>query len=157
MKTILAPIDFSSASDHVVKSAADLARVHSGRVVLLHVVQPPVITSDYGVGLENVQEIVQSTEKASQVRLKRLQARLTRRGVPCEFVQQTGAAVPIILEQARKTRADFIVMGSHGHTALYDLLVGTTTHGVLKTAPCPVLVLPRPDAASPVKKKARAR
>ena len=38
--------------------------------------------------------------------------------------------------------ADYIVMGSHGHTPLYDLLVGTTTHGVLKNARCPVVIVP---------------
>jgi len=30
-------------------------------------------------------------------------------------------------------------MGTHGHGAIYDLLVGSTTHGVLEKAPCPVL------------------
>jgi nucleotide-binding universal stress UspA family protein len=34
------------------------------------------------------------------------------------------------------------VMGSHGHTALYDLLVGSTTHGVLMRAICPVVIIP---------------
>ena len=51
--------------------------------------------------------------------------------------------IPHILKTAEEQRADFIVMGSHGHTAFYDFLVGSTTHGVLKSAPCPVVVLPR--------------
>jgi nucleotide-binding universal stress UspA family protein len=33
-------------------------------------------------------------------------------------------------------------MGSHGHTALYDLIAGSTTTRVLKGAPCPVVVVP---------------
>jgi universal stress protein A len=36
------------------------------------------------------------------------------------------------------------VLGSHGHTAFYDLLVGSTAAGVLKHAPCPVVVVPPP-------------
>ena len=47
-----------------------------------------------------------------------------------------------ILAKARSARAAYIVMGSHGHGAIYDLLVGSTTHGVLMNAPCPVLVVP---------------
>jgi len=35
-----------------------------------------------------------------------------------------------------------IVMGSHGHGALYELLVGSITQGVLKAAKCPVVVVP---------------
>ena len=46
------------------------------------------------------------------------------------------------MEQAKKLGADYIVMGSHGHTALYDLLVGSTTHGVLMRAACPVVITP---------------
>ncbi len=47
-----------------------------------------------------------------------------------------------ILEAARICEADYIVMGSHGHNAFYDLLVGTTTHGVMRKAPCPVVIVP---------------
>ena len=42
-----------------------------------------------------------------------------------------GAPSPHIIEQAQRVSADYIVMGSHGHTALYDLIVGSTTHGEL--------------------------
>jgi nucleotide-binding universal stress UspA family protein len=55
--------------------------------------------------------------------------------------------VRTILDQAARVSADYVVMGSHGHTALYDLLVGSTTHGVLLRAPCPVVITPGPKAA----------
>jgi nucleotide-binding universal stress UspA family protein len=48
MKTILAPIDFSSATETVVEEAANLARAMEGKVVLLTVLQPPAITNDHG-------------------------------------------------------------------------------------------------------------
>jgi nucleotide-binding universal stress UspA family protein len=54
-----------------------------------------------------------------------------------------------ILDHAKQVSADYLVMGSHGHTALYDLLVGSTTHGVLLRAPCPVVITPSPKAAKP--------
>jgi nucleotide-binding universal stress UspA family protein len=57
-------------------------------------------------------------------------------------VQRTGAPVPAILAKAASSRAAYVVMGSHGHGAIYDLLVGSTTHGVLMKAPCPVMVVP---------------
>ena len=66
----------------------------------------------------------------------------------------------LIVEQAEKSRADYIVMGSHGHTAFYDLLVGSTTHGVLMRAKCPVLIVPaakekkRRDPRRPGRKQA---
>jgi nucleotide-binding universal stress UspA family protein len=57
-----------------------------------------------------------------------------------EGVQCVGAPIQHIVRQA--ATADYVAMGSHGHTALYDLLVGSTTHGVLMRAKCPVVIVP---------------
>ncbi len=143
MKTILAPVDFSAPSDQVADTAAALARVHQGRLLLLHVVQPPIVTVDYGVGIHNLQETLVMSETAAAKNLERLRDRLATGGLTVETSLVTGAPIPHILKTAEAQSADFIVMGSHGHTAFYDFLVGSTTHGVLKSAPCPVVVLPR--------------
>jgi len=110
-----------------------------------------VITSEYGPFLENISEIVTVGEKAAAKQLMRLQERLTAQGIETDTLQFTGAPVPNILKQAEKVGADYIVMGSHGHTAFYDLLVGSTTHGVLLKSPCPVIIVPAQ------KKKERGR
>jgi len=143
VETILAPVDFSAPSDLVADTAAALARLHQGRVVLLHIVQPPIVTVDYGVGIDNLQEILVMSEKAAAKNLERLRERLAGSGVAVDTSLVTGAPIPHILKTAEGQKADFIVMGSHGHTAFYDFVVGSTTHGVLKGAPCPVVVLPR--------------
>lgn len=142
MKTILAPVDFSSATTAVVTEAAQMAAAVEGRVVLLSVIQPPVITSEYAPLMENMAEITAAGEKAAAKHLARLQDLLEKQNVPSETVQLNGAPIQHIIDQANKFSADYIVMGSHGHTALYDLLVGSTTHGVLLRATCPVLIVP---------------
>lgn len=142
MKTILAPVDFSSATDAVVAEAARLAVAIQGRVVLLSVIQPPVITSEYAPLMENIAEITAAGEKASSIHLAKIQDLLQNQKIPTETVQFSGAPIQHIIEQAAKFAADYIVMGSHGHTALYDLLVGSTTHGILLRASCPVVIVP---------------
>jgi len=149
VKTILTPVDFSGITDSVVDQATSLARAFGGRVVLLHVLQPPVITSEYGPFMENIGEIVLVGEKAVAKQLARLQEQLTKDGVAAETLQFTGTPVPNILKQAEKVAADYIVMGSHGHTAFYDLLVGSTTHGVLLRSPCPVIIVPAQKKKAP--------
>ncbi|MBE34177.1 MAG: hypothetical protein CMI16_01210 [Opitutaceae bacterium] len=147
MKIVLTPLDFSNVSDSVLKGAINLARAIEGRLVLFHVIQPPVITSEYGAVLSNVREIVAVNEQTSLKELKRHQKKLEATGLKVSIAQATGGPVAHILEQAKKSRASYIVMGSHGHTALYDLLAGSTATGVIKRAPCPVVIMP------PVKKK----
>jgi nucleotide-binding universal stress UspA family protein len=142
MKTILAPIDFSPASNRVIKAAVNLTRAMNGRLVLLHVVQLPVITSEYGAVMANFQEIIAVSEKSSRRLMARHQQRLAKSGLKARVALVTGAPALSILEHARKTRAAYLVMGSHGHSALFDLLAGSTTTGVLRRSPCPVLVVP---------------
>ncbi len=149
MKTILAPIDFSRVSDAVVKAAVNLARAVNGRLVLLHIVVPPVITSEYGAVLANIQEIIATSEASSRLQLQSYKKRLQKTGLTVSIALQTGVPVSLILDQARKSRATYIVMGSHGHSALYDLLAGSTATGVVKHSPCPVVMVP------PVKNKTK--
>jgi len=153
MKTILTPVDFSGITDSVVAASADLARAHNGRVVLLNVTQPPIITSEYAPYLVNIGEIMLVSEKAAAKQLARLADRLKEQGIESDTLQFTGPPATHILKQAEELDADFIVMGSHGHTAFYDLLVGSTTHGVLLKAPCPVLVVPAQKKKVRVEKK----
>ena len=147
MKTILAPIDFSTATDGVIEAASSLARSTDSRIVLLHIVQPPVLTSDYGLALENFQEAIAISEKHSTRRLAEISdaLRLSHANLPIETQLVSGPPVLEILDAAKELDATYIVMGSHGHNAIYDLLVGTTTHGVLRKVSCPVVVVPPPQ------------
>ena len=142
MKTILAPVDFSSATDAVVAEAASLARAVTGKVVLLTVIQPPAAVADYAPLMQDIAEITAAGEKAASAKLAKLQGKLQAESVTSEHVQVVGAPVHHIISEAERIDADYIVMGSHGHTALYELLVGSTTHGVLKRATCPVVIVP---------------
>lgn len=151
MKTILAPIDFSAVSDAVVTEAAALACAYHGRVVLLSVVQPPVALAEYAPLMENIAEMTVAGERNAARELEKVEAKLAVDFVAVESVQLVGLPIPLIVEQADKFEADYIVMGSHGHTALYDLLVGSTTHGVLMRAKCPVVIVPAVRETNPRK------
>ena len=153
MKTILAPLDFSSVSDAVVAQARELASAINARIVLLAVIQPPAITHEYAAIMDNIAEITAAGEKNAARQLTRHQTQLSGQRVMVETVQLTGSPIPVILEQAVRFHADYIVMGSHGHTALYDLLVGSTTHGVLMRARCPVVIVPSASQQKAVRTK----
>lgn len=112
------------------------------RLVLLNVVQPPpAIVSDlYAVSSGQTEDMIAAAEQFAEQRLRELAMPCIELGISTRVVRRLGAAVPEILARARD--ADFIVLGSHGHGAMYDLLVGSTAHGVLRRAPCPVVVVP---------------
>ena len=142
MKTILAPVDFSSVTESVLAEAASLARAVKGHIVLLSIIQPPTAIADYAPLMQDIAEITVAGEKSASHKLNSLVKKLEADGLSAESVHLIGAPVPHILSEAGRLHADYIVMGSHGHTALYELLVGSTTHGVLMRAPCPVVIVP---------------
>ena len=142
MKTILAPIDFSAATKHVVAEAVTLARALDGRVVLLNVSIPVVFVSDFIDPRHSSTAINEQEGAAAARRLAALEDKLENEYHRVDAVHLSGAPVPLIVEQAVRLPADYIVMGSHGHSAFYDLVAGSTTSGVMKRAPCPVIIVP---------------
>lgn len=144
MKTILVPIDLSEVTGRICRMACDLAETVKGRVVLLHVVQPPpVIMSDaYAFDAGQMTSLLATAEKVSARKLAQFGRACEKRAGKVETVQRTGQPVAVILDRANALKADYIVLGSHGHGAVYDLLMGSTTQGVLRKAKCPVMVVP---------------
>jgi universal stress protein A len=149
MKTILIPIDFSPATPAVIDTAVRLAEGDTTRLVLLNVVRPePVISGEFAES-EVAGAITRDAEAHAAAGLAQLQERLRTQGFVAHTLHRTGSVVPEIVEQAQRLEADFIVMGSHGHGALYELFVGSTTQGVLKHATCPVVIVPPAGKTTP--------
>lgn len=141
MKTVLAPIDFSDVSNQVVAAAVELACGVGGRLVLLHVTQPqPRLGGDAALA-ESGAEFASLAEGDAHRRLHQLQEELRARGVAAHAVLRIGQPGECITHQAERLAADYIVIGSHGHTAFYDLIVGSTTTRVLQEARCRVMVV----------------
>lgn len=142
MKTILTPVDFSSVTARVVAQAGELAKAFGGTVELFHSVAPPINVVTYDMPVEAFAKEIEFAQEQALKKLAELKRTLDAQDISCTTKFTQGHAVSAILEEARALPAAFIVMGSHGHGALYELLAGSTTHGVLHRTPCPVVVLP---------------
>lgn len=157
MKTLLVSVDFSASTRAVVNAATELAPASDTRWILHHSVMPPMITTEYGLGADMLREAIEIGEKSARHQLEHLEDELTARGFNVNAVLTHGHPATNILALAEKGRADMIVMGSHGHTAFYELLIGGTTHAVLKKAGCPVLIVPSAAAKKSAKPKDSAK
>ena len=143
MKTIVAAVDFSAVTYHVVEAARELAEALKARVLLLHVIAPPVNVVTYDMPAEAFVDELKFARETSVKKLDALRRVLDADGVECELKTLQGHAVEEILRAADACEASYIVMGSHGHGSIYELLAGSTTHGVLHNANCPIVILPR--------------
>lgn len=145
MKTFLVPIDFSAVTDEVIDTAVSFARAFEGKVAMIHVVQPPVVTSEFALPVEVLQEAIASGERAAKAKLDVYVEMFRTAGIGCEAKVAHGPPVTMIREEAVRVAADYIIMGSHGHGKLYDFLVGSTASGVMKKATCGIIIVPHRD------------
>ncbi|RRJ97669.1 universal stress protein [Opitutaceae bacterium TAV4] len=141
MKTLLVPVDFSGATRALLSTVEKLA-TPGAKVFFLHSLTPPLVTTDYGVGVEMLHETIALARKTAEQQLMHLVKTVEARGFKAQGILENGPAAPAIIEVARKRKVDAIVLGAHGHTALYNLIIGSTTQAVLKKATCPVVVVP---------------
>jgi nucleotide-binding universal stress UspA family protein len=142
MQTILVPVDFSKVSKALVEQAVGLSGRKPSKIVLLHVIAPPQPIGYPSPVVLDMGPLVAAMIKSGMEQLKKLKSSLHRRRISVRVLQLEGIPVIEILECARKLKADYVVIGSHGHSGFYDLLVGSTTNAVLKRSTCPVVVVP---------------
>lgn len=145
-KTFLVPTDFSSSAREAAEEALMIAECFRGRVVFFHVLDmQPSYTSVYahelGVSLPIPPPLPEEIEPDWEAFLS---------GLPLDKVEweksaEEGQAAAAIVHQANQVKADMIVMGTHGRSALRHMLLGSVAEKVARTAPCPVLTN-RPEA-----------
>ena len=162
MKRILVPIDFSDATPRVINLAQQLAKALDAEIHLVHVKELTAAAAPgaLGYGLAGMPELAPMSgvpipvfdpmpqtvpvAEDEQSKLTHWQDKIAQSGVKVTLHEPTGAVVEEILNEADVVNADLIVVGTHGHGAMYNLLVGGVTKGVLKRSTRPVLLVPGP-------------
>ncbi len=140
---ILVPIDFSDATQGVCHQAGQLARDRGAHVRLVHVAEPDPNFVGYDAGPDVVRGQVASEYRKEHERLREL-ADAMRASFDVEVTPLLvqGETVSSIMDLAARHDADYIVMGTHGRGVVYQVLIGSTSEGVLRRASCPVLLIP---------------
>ena len=132
IKTILAATDFSAMSMHALRFAGALARDYGARLIAVHVHYPLAAIYADAVVLD---------EEADQRAARAALNELCVPGVRVEPCLAEGEPASMIVQVARETGADLIVMGTHGRGGLMRVLLGSVAEDVLRHAPCPVLTV----------------
>lgn len=140
--TLLVPIDFSDVTPNVLDTARTLALALKSRVVLLHIAEPEPDFVGFEPGPVSVRTSVAKEFHTQHKQLDEAKHGLTAAGLDVTALHIQGSTVEKILHESVQQGADIIILGSHGHGALYKLLTGSVAAGVLKASKCPVLVVP---------------
>jgi nucleotide-binding universal stress UspA family protein len=145
---ILLPVDGSSPSDEAIDEVARRPWPTSSSVRILSVVRPYVPpATEFVPGAFTPQELLQQHQTEAEQIAARAADRLAQTGLSVETAVRQGDPRTVIVDEASEWGADLIVVGSHGHTGLKRLLLGSVAQAVVAHAPCSVEVARRRRAA----------
>jgi len=142
-RRVLHATDLSPASGRAFKSALDLAKASRGRLVLLHVVPPPqaFVLADVPPPADLYEKWDAQARASAKRQLERLVKRARSSGVRTTTLLTSGPVAGRIIAAASRTKADVIVMGTHGRTGLARTFLGSIAGRVVATSSRPVLTV----------------
>ena len=141
---ILVAVDFSPVTEQVLATVTRMAAALPTQVWLVYVAPPDPAFVGYGTGPDVVRGQVAVELHASHQKLQQLAERLRLQGIDATAMQLQGPTVATVLAEAEKVAAALIVLGSHGHGAVYNVLVGSVAEGIVRASTVPVLLVPPP-------------
>jgi nucleotide-binding universal stress UspA family protein len=155
IKTILYATDVGPAGPRVFSHAMGLAKCYKAGIIVLSVLEPlgafgEALVDSY-VAKETLKRLRREGEEKVIAELRDRVRRFCNEELAddphgLELVRDVrvlaGNPAEVILKQAKKEHADVIVMGSHGHTAFGEMLLGSVAHKVTQRSEIPVLLVP---------------
>lgn len=126
-RIILVPIDFSPVSEAVIALASEEARASNGRLHLIHVSRRSESLSAFDREKQDMEALV---------------AECRREGIQVESEVTHGDPCEEVLSAIERLKPALVVVGSHGHGAVYGLVAGSVAEALLRKSTCPVLVAP---------------
>jgi nucleotide-binding universal stress UspA family protein len=153
---ILVAVDADDLVDAVINEAGDLAKALGSQIAFVHIVDPaaalaPLAVADNAGGMALptmaglggaalTEQVIEEQREEGESFIDKLPALLPE-GIKSEVLLREGAPSEGIIDAAREWDADLIIAGTHGRGGLQRLFVGSTAESVLRSAPCPVLVI----------------
>ena len=140
--SILVAIDFSPVSRRQLEVLRILLRGSSSDVYLLHVAEPDPDFVGFDAGPTVVRDQIAAEFHREHRQIQELAEELRDTDHKITPLLIQGPVVETVLHEAKKLHAGLIVVGSHGHGATYDLVVGSISAGIIRRSPIPVMVVP---------------
>jgi nucleotide-binding universal stress UspA family protein len=147
MKKILVPTDFSKQAQIAIDVAADIAKKANSQLILLHVIEEASGTTynitgevDVSSDWEGKMFTMKMIER-SKKQIAKVFDELTAAGIKVKQELRVGTAFHGMRDIITEQKVDLVVMGTAGHGALEEMIIGTNTEKVVRHAKCPVLTV----------------
>lgn len=139
---ILVPIDGSATSERALDEAIKFAQQQNSRIELVHVLED--IWYFDNENYLNYAELVQTMRYSGEKILAQAQNKFLQAGVMVDIrlLETQGERVAnVIINEAKNSLADLIIIGTHGRSGFSRMLMGSIAEGVVRMAHIPILLI----------------
>jgi nucleotide-binding universal stress UspA family protein len=145
---LLVPTDGSRAAQKAAMYAVDLAKQLKASIIVLSVIDKRSFTGQTVPSTETARHVIEPIEdylrEAAEGYTGEIKKLCDKNGVQSKTVITAGHPVEDIVKEASRAKANLIIMGSHGKSALAAAVLGSVTYGVIhKETKIPVLIVRR--------------
>ncbi len=134
--TIVVANDGSEGGFKALELACELAKRHRAALHMISVEEMPT----FPTSIDEIVEIQQLEDHKFHDVLMRARKVARAKQVKLRTDVIAGHAVAAIVNYVRARKADLLIVGFMGHSALYERIIGSTSDRLVRLAPCPVLV-----------------
>ncbi|MDX2507067.1 MAG: universal stress protein, partial [Gammaproteobacteria bacterium] len=128
---LLVAVDLSDSTQIIVKNVEKIAKPLSAKVWILHNAEPEPDVLAFKVDPQTAREDLAKKFHLEHCQIQEIAERLRAEGLNATALLVHGPTVKTILEEAKKLDVDMIIVGSHGRGAMYQLVVGSVSEGIL--------------------------
>ena len=136
---VICAIDDSDGARAALMIARDLAARFAAKLVLVHA-EPPTVVPGVSAALAGQERLREAEIEDAEKLLAWLAQEEGLDDV--DFRAAIGNAADVVVDAARELGAAFVVIGSHGRRGLRSAVLGSVSHAVATSAPCPVVIVP---------------
>jgi nucleotide-binding universal stress UspA family protein len=138
---IIVAIDKAEITNKLLDATIEIARNKQTQVTLVNVSQEYVSNGMTYLPRNFLEEILNEMEKASLEQLQQAKSKLESAGINAETLQLKGDPAHEILNYARDSEQQLIIIGSRGLSGIKEMMLGSVSHKVSQLSSCPVLIV----------------
>ena len=139
---LLVAVDLSESTQTIVEKVEEINKEYPAKVWILHNAEPEPDILEFKVDPLAARETLAKKFHNEHRQIQEIANRLRKAGLDATALLVHGATVEAILKEASDLDVDMIVVGTHGRGAMYQLLVGSVSEGILHKSRYPVIVIP---------------
>ncbi|MGY5849989.1 universal stress protein [Salegentibacter sp. F14] len=141
-KNILVAVDFNDTVGDLMSYAESIAEKFGSKVWVVHVAEPSPDFTGYEVGPQYIRDLKAEEFREEHRQLQAISKLFLDQNIESEALLIQGPTVQTIIEEVKKLHADLLIVGTHKHGFLFNILSENVSLELLKKAEVPFLAIP---------------